>query len=139
MPSFFAALRAYLKTVPELSTLNGFYGDEAKPEPDFPFMIIDELFEIPTNNLTDSYYSALDVQFTIQARDKAESRSLAIAARKALWHTRMPVLVFDEGKELYGRERGQFRHPRANTAGRPEGDKVWQTSFDYTFLLQRDE
>lgn len=138
MPSLFSGIRTYLKGIPELSTLTDIYGDESKPEPNFPFMVINELFEIPTSNLTDAYYTELTMQFTVQAKDKAQSRSLARAAYKALWRNRMPMIVFDDGYEMDGRERGNFQHPRAQTSGRPEGDTVWQSSFDYTFLIGRE-
>lgn len=134
MPSFFAALRSYLKTVPELSELTDIYSDEVPEQHAFPFMIISELFEIPHGNLTDDYYVESALQFTIQARLKGDSKRLAKAAYAALWRNKMPTLVFDEGYEMDGRERGQYRGPRAAT-GRPEGDKVWQASFDYSFLL----
>jgi hypothetical protein len=138
MASFYAALKAYLKSRPELSALTEVYADEAPENYVFPFLIVNELFESAQNNLTEAYYVALEVQFTVQAKDKAQSRSLALATRKAVSHSQMPLLVFDDGYEMQGRERGDFRHPRA-LPGRPEGDKVWQSSFDYSFLIGRSD
>lgn len=138
MPSFFAALRSYLKSVPELSDLTDIYSGEAPVGDTFPYLIIDELWELPHNNATDSYYGEVAYQFTLQARDKGEAKRLSDVAYDALWRTRMPILGFDGGYEMDGRERGQKRGPKIQTSGRPEGDKVWMRSFDYTFLIGRN-
>lgn len=138
MPTFFGSLRKYLKTVPALAALTEIYGDEAEIEPDYPYLIVDELFEIPHNNATQAYYVESTMQFTVHAESKLEAKTLSRAAYNALEHDVMPILGFDEGYEMYGRERGQYRGPRGQTAGRPEGDKIWQASFDYTFLIGRN-
>jgi hypothetical protein len=132
---FLTSLRKRLKAVPALSTLAEVYLSTSPPSAEFPFAVINRLYQLPFLNTTDSYYKEVACQFTVYSRDDEEADALGSAAYDALFpRHENPPLFFSDGYEMT-RTPGQSRGPESQAWGRVAGDPVWRYRFDYTFLV----
>ena len=139
MPNFLSALRTrVMELEPEL---NGVFLSEAGSETDFPYCIIDLLWQDETtNNLDDEWYKEINLQFTFFAHSDVQANTMGRKVKKGLMPKQAnPPLVFDgdTGEDEYEMTRwpGRFRGPSIEPEATVDGGEVWRTQFDYTWLV----
>ena len=133
--TFLEALRTRLLEIPSLSDLTDVYLTTSPPHAEFPYLVINRLYQTPFINTSESYYKEVGVQFTVFSLDDFEAGRLGDAAYDALLPTTAnPPLEFTEGYEMT-RLQGQSHGPTSENWGMPAGDIVWRHHFDYTWLI----
>jgi hypothetical protein len=137
--TFLEALRTRLLETDGLEELADVYLTTSPPAADFPFLVMNRLWESPAINASRSYYKEVEMQFDVFSQDDVEATEIGEAAYDGLvWDSSAPdPLLFARGYEM-ARFQGDADGPTTDGGGGIGGDAVWRYRFNYTFLVGKD-
>jgi hypothetical protein len=139
MPTFIKALRDRVKALEP--ALGDVFISEAGSEADFPYCILDLLWEDDNlNSEEDERYKEVRIQFTFFGHTAEQANTIGRKVRKGLMpKSGNPPLIFEGylGEDEYEMTRWpeRFKGPSEEAESRLDGGKVWRTMFDYTWLI----
>jgi len=137
-PDILEALQAHLESAPGLAEVAEVYLETTGPRPEFPFLVVNPLFDSQMLNTSDSYLSEEAFQVTLQALDDRQATRLGKELAAVLSPAAAsPRLAFEDGQEVT-RSASAFRKPGLMPGAGPGGVPAWMTSIDVRFLVGRD-